>query len=325
MTRLCLVGHFTSRPDEGVRNLAANLAVVLAKKHTVTTVNILDPLAWIRVRTFRPDIIHYIISPTVGGLLLARVIAGVNPGARTVVSAPHPARLPNNRWMAWLKPDLVLVQSDAAEKMFRQLGYRTHFLPNGVDTVRFAPVAGERKRALMQKYGIAQEKFVILHVASLKRGRNLEVLAKLQQDRQNQVVIIGRQGEKRDENLVRELKEAGCLVITEYLPEIEQLYALADCYVFPTLDHRYCIETPLSVLEALACNLPVVTTPFGALPRLFSEGGGLTFARQEAGIIRAVNAVKVENQPVRTREKVLAYGWEELVQQLEAIYRQITI
>ena len=36
--------------------------------------------------------------------------------------------------------------------------------------------------------------------------------------------------------------------------------------MFSTVDPKACIETPLSVLEALSCNIPVITTKFGSLP-----------------------------------------------------------
>ena len=60
---------------------------------------------------------------------------------------------------------------------------------------------------------------------------------------------------------------------------IEEVYALSDCYVFPTppMNKINSIEIPLSVLEAMACNLSVITTKFGALPKVFEEGDGLIF------------------------------------------------
>ena len=62
---------------------------------------------------------------------------------------------------------------------------------------------------------------------------------------------------------------------TEYITHLEEIYALSDCYVFPTTDRRYCVEMPLSVLEAMSCNLPMLTTRFGALPGVFEEASGL--------------------------------------------------
>ena len=53
------------------------------------------------------------------------------------------------------------------------------------------------------------------------------------------------------------LKGAGIIVVTEYLPSIEEYFHAADCYVFPTINQRAAIQVPLGVLEALdqACQL----------------------------------------------------------------------
>jgi glycosyltransferase involved in cell wall biosynthesis len=325
VSKICLVGHFTDRPDEGVRNLAYCLGRELAKRHPVLTLSITDPLLWKKVWAFHPDIIHHVTSPTTKGLALATLISWLNPAAKTLVSAPHPAGIFWGPWMIMMKPRLTLVQSILSEKKFQDWGYRTQFLPNGVDIRKFFPVTAEQKIQLRQKYQVPPDKFIILHIASLKRGRNLEVLKTLQSDKRNQVLIIGRTNERRDEVLRLEQEQARCLVRTEYFSNIEEIYALADCYVFPTLDSRYCVETPLSVLEAMSCNLPVITTPFGALPRLFEEGDGFIFARQESDFFSALESIKKSINPVQTREKVLPYSWEKIIKDLEQIYEQITV
>ena len=321
--KICLVGHYTERPDEGVRKLAFCLARELARRFEVMTLSISKPFSWGRSRAFSPDIIHYILCPTTAGLAAAKFLSLLCPKAKTIVSAPQPAYLPRGKWMSFLKPNLVLIQSCQSEDMFRSLGYKTRFLPNGVDVEKFVPVTAEKKQELRQKYGIKEGEFIILHIASLKRGRNLEMLKKLQSEGHNQVLIIGRTGEHRDEELGYELEQAGCLVRKEYLPNIEEIYALSDCYVFPTVDRRYCIEMPLSVLEAMSCNLPVVTTPFEALPRAFEEGDGFIFAQQESDFLGAVERVKKGDMLIKTGEKVLPYSWEWVTEELGIIYQDL--
>jgi glycosyltransferase involved in cell wall biosynthesis len=321
--KICLIGHLSGSPDEGVRNLAYCLGRELGKKHQVKTLSISDPFVWKKVRAFRPDIIHYVISPSASGLAISRFLSLLNPSAKTALSAPHPAGL---RWVPWLKlmkPGLTLVQSVYSEKKFRDWGFRTHFLPNGVDIRRFVPAAGDKKKSLREKYKVPPDKFIILHMASLVKGRNLEVFKTMQAAPQNQVLIIGRISESRHEGLRRELEASGCLVQVEYFPHIEEIYALSDCYVFPTLDSRCCIETPLSVLEAMSCNLPVIATPFGALPGIFKEGDGFIFSRQDSDFRQAVETIKKGDRPVKTREMVLPYSWERIVEQLEAIYNTL--
>jgi glycosyltransferase involved in cell wall biosynthesis len=325
MLKICLIGHIINCPDEGVVNLARLIGLELAKRNRIIGLNISDPFLFKKVRDFHPDIIHYIISPNTGGLAIARFISWLNPAAKTLVSAPHPAGIRWGPWMHFLKSGTILAQSNASEQKFRDWGFKTHFLPNGVDVTKFVPVDAETKRKLRQKYQVPPEKFVILHVASIKRGRNLQAFKNLRMESLDQVLIVGRIGEKRDEELRRELENCGYQVMIKYFPNIEEIYALSDCYVFTTLDSRYCIETPLSVLEAMSCNLPVITTPFGSLPRIFNEGDGFIFARQESDFQKALDEIKSGKLLIKTREKVLPYSWEKIVGQLVELYEQLSI
>ena len=123
------------------------------------------------------------------------------------------------------------------------------------------------------------------------------------------------------------------LVFNKFYDDISQFYKMADLYIFPLSDDGNelfpvsynligAIDVPLSVLEAMACNLPVVTTRFGALERLFDQGGGLHYAEDEEGIIANVTKFSYENV-CRTREKVLPYDWEKIVGYLETEYKQL--
>ena len=319
--KICLVGHQVREPDEGVRKIAHQLAQELERRHEVLRLSITDARAWTSIRGFQPGVIHYVLSPTVQGLAAAKVLSFAYKPAGTVMSAPHP-HLRSLGKIAWLfRPDLVLVQAEDSERRFASLGFRTQFLPNGVDTERFVPVNGRAKERLREKYGIKKDRFVVLHVGSVKRGRNVQLMQTLQRD-DNQVLIVGRASEKGGSELADQLGQQGCIVWTDYAPDIQEIYGLSDCYIFPTTDRRYCIEMPLSVLEAMSCNLPVVTTRFGALPRVFEEGEGLVFANGYADLALGLHKVK-NGLPSRTRDKVLPYAWDKVVASLHQSYEDI--
>lgn len=318
--RICLVGHHVDQPDEAVRKITYHLAQELARRHNVLRVNVWDVTSWRGIRDFKPEIIHFVLSPTLRGLAVAKVLSLAHRAAATVVSAPHPDLSSLLRLASWFRPDLVLAQAEDSEKRFRSLGFRTEYLPNGVDTARFIPVDKETKESLRHKYGVDIDKSVLLHVGALNRGRNLESLPSLQSDN-TRVIVLGRASEKGDRALAEYLRQRGCLVWTNYLPNVEEVYALSDCYVFPTTNRRYCVEMPLSVLEAMSCNLPVVTTAFGALPRAFREGHGVVFADSRDGLGRCLHALNGDLE-VRTREKVLPCAWESLARDLDDIYAE---
>jgi glycosyltransferase involved in cell wall biosynthesis len=270
--KVCLVGHFVKNPDEGVRNVTNHIAHGLERNGVeVRKINISSFASWREIKVFNPDVIHYILSPTFIGFINTKFLSFMQSNAKSVISAVHTA-IPNWKFLSLFRSDIVLIQSYESEKVFKSIGCQTFFLPNGVDINKFKSIDDKTKQKLIKKYDIPSDKFIILHLASLKKERNLGIFSNLQQYEDNQVVIVGRAGEKMDEKVFRELKNAGCIVWTGYFPNLEEIYTLSDCYVFPTIDKKACIETPLSVLEAMSCDLPVITTKFGALHRLF-EGG----------------------------------------------------
>lgn len=323
--RICLIGHYNVKHhDEGVRTIAFHIAEELSKTHEILKLDVKDTIKNLRhIKRFNPEIIHYILSPTAIGLITAKFISFLNPSAKSIISAPHPDSLPKGRWMSLFRPELVLVQSYQSEKMFQSLGYRTKFLPNGVDVEKFAPVSEDVKERLREKYNVDKDKFIILHVGSIKSGRNLHVLKRMQKVDDNQVLVIGSTSTDIEKETYQNLKENGCVVWTNYFKNIEEIYALSDCYVFPTTDKFSCIETPLSVLEAMSCNLPVITARFGALPRIFEEGDGLMFVEKEEDFFEAIEKIKNSAVVTKTREKVFPYSWDRVVKKLGVIYDEL--
>ena len=322
--RICLVGHYTARPDNtgdlGTKHVGFEIARRVSERHETIEINIREPPSWRRAKPFQPQIIHFILGPSMLGLLAARLFTLYCSEARTVLSAPNPD-LGFRRLGALLRPDLVLVQSHESESVFRNMGSDTLFLPNGVDVERFLPASPRRKMQLREKYGIGGESFVILHVGPIIKRRNIEFLANVQ-NANNQVIVIGRM--PADKHLHQVLIDAGCIVLIDYLEQIEETYALSDCYLFPTppANRAASIEMPLSVMEAMSCNLPVITTRFGALPRALEQGGGLVFVDCEDHLLQEVDRVK-EGLEVRTRDRVLPYGWDNVIGSLEEMYGEI--
>lgn len=340
--RICIIGDCAGNIDEGMKKVALHLSQELPQNHQVLLVNprrVLYKSFWKDIKGFEPQIVHYIPGPSIVSFVIVKAVASYCKNTRTVISAMHPAFYglqgfsysPYNAFSSLFKPliplfkpNLILVQSRQSEKMFTELGCNTKFLPCGVDTERFIPASNTIKKELRKKYGISDGKFVILHIGSIKKWRNVGLLRKLQREN-NQVFIIGSTSTGKDKGLCQELEKEGCLVWTEYVEHIEEAYALSDCYVFPTMDDKIgSIEMPLSVLEAMSCNLPVITTRFGALPRAFDEGDGLIFAQKEEDFHQGVEVIKGSHLAVKTRIKALPYSWENVASKLEKIYEQIS-
>ncbi|MBL7124590.1 MAG: glycosyltransferase family 4 protein [Dehalococcoidales bacterium] len=324
--KVCLVGEYSGSRDEGMKNTASYLIRELSKHLEVLPLDVKSVFRktfWKQLRSFKPQIIHYVPGPSLISFILAKVLSLYSSNAKVVMSAVHPSLSSvTRRFVSLLKPDLILTQSYDTEEMFNNLGLKTEFLPSGVDVERFIPVSTEARNSLRDKYGLSREDFIVLHVGSIAGNRNLQVLPELQK-MGNRVIIVGSTSTKMNRQVYQMLKQGGCWVWTDYFENLEEVYALSDCYVFPTTDRIGCIELPLSILEAMSCNLPVISTRFGAVPRVFEEGDGLFFIREETDFHPIIDSIKNGTMEIRTREKVLPYSWEKIASKLGEVYEQL--
>jgi glycosyltransferase involved in cell wall biosynthesis len=330
--KICLIGDFSDNLDEGYKNTSHYLAKELEQRHTVVRLNakhVGTSGFWRSFTSAAPQIIHTIAQPTDQSLILTRLMQRYWPQARTVVSAlgaeryfaDGTASLKQRLVLRAARPDLTLVQTSAAERMFKQLDCQVAQLPNGVDTERFRPVSQEQKRVLRATYGIDHERPVALHVGHLRAARNLTALQPLLA-RQIQVVVAGSLYMGTNHEFIQQLEQAGFRILKGYQPRIEELYMLADCYIFPT-QPGVSITMPLSVLEAMACNLPVITTRFVGLVQAFAPGGGLTFIDDADDIPALVDATLASAQQCTTRRMVQAMSWQAVADRLESYYDRI--
>ena len=333
--KICLLGEYSGELDEGMRKVSFYFAEELSKYHQVIALDlgyVFTKSFWKDIKNFNPEIVHYIHGPSIKSFILLKIISLHCRNAKTVMSAMRPCvTYLSKGYIPLLKPDLILVQSLETENMFKKRGCKTEFLPCGVDTKKFIPATERAKEELREKYRIDKNTFVILHIGSIKEGRNVQLLEKLQKGN-NQVVIIGAMSTGINEIIAQQLEKSGCFVWTKYFKNVEEIYAMADCYIFPTVYKKNTlgrviadsVEMPLSVLEAMSCNLPVITTKFGALPRVFEEGDGLFFVEEEREFISALKEIK-NGTNIKTRKKVSPYAWENVEKKMDGIYSELIL
>jgi len=192
----------------------------------------------------------------------------------------------------------------------------------GVDINKYCPVTFAEKQLIRRELGFPVNKKIVLHVGHINRARNLLPLTKLAKE-DFFPVVIGSTTESADENIKQRLEAAGVLVIHRYLENIEKFYQAADCYVFPTVNPKYCVQIPLSVLEAMSCNLPVISTRFEGLPYVFPEGYmGITYVDDLDALPRFV--CDVLSKPVRPRAgSITSFDWANIGLNLSQFYTKL--
>ncbi len=266
------------------------------------------------MRIKSPALILYIPSSsgTVGAFSRAAVLKTLSGGIPLGLVNLQSRKLPG--FVRYLRfrnfVNVVFTQSRASAIALASLGFNTTLLPGGVDTTIFRPVDEDTKCKLRTKYGFPVSSRIVLHVGHVKQGRNVSMLAGLAAKGYQAVMVAGASA-GTDQVLLADLRRSGVTVITGFVERVQELYQLADCYLFPVLDATSAIDAPLSVLEAMACNLPVVTTRFGALLSMFQSGHGFYFFDPKEDITSLVERA-CENRDCMTSRIVSNYSWDNL-------------
>lgn len=192
-------------------------------------------------------------------------------------------------------------------------------LGNGVDTGLFAP-------------GVTSEQTRILYTGRLAWNKGLEDFVKaaqlILQRRNNVSFIITGEGPIKPylEHVVREMMIADKFSFPGYL-ELQQLircYQTTTIFVYPS---RY-EGLPTSLLEAMACGVPVVATGIGCIPEIVhnNENGIIVPMSNPTAIANAVLYL-LEDDDSRLRMGQAArktveqdYDWDRIVDRVERCY-----
>ena len=116
------------------------------------------------------------------------------------------------------------------------------------------------------------------------------------------------------------MEGAGVKVIDSFVPCIEELYRLSDVYVFPVIEQDGAIEMPLSVIEAMACNLPVLTTRFGCLSMHFSEDPGFRYFETKEELIELVPIMAQIS--AANNKKVADFTWNRMTDSILSAFEK---
>ncbi len=237
-------------------------------------------------------------------------------------------------WLLGRVSDRLIAVSEEVRDELVQLGVapatKFEVIPLGFDLSAFSPAAADRARAraaLRAELGIAADATVVTLVARLvpiKRvDRFLRVARALHDIPGVRFLIVG-DGELRE--TLRSSADARALgdrlAWAGFREDMPAVYFASDLVV-QTSDNE---GTPVSLIEAQAAGVPVVSTRVGGsasvvpgrwLAPTQDEDGLAAAARERASAERSVDELAARAEEIRAR-----YGLARLVQEIDSLYRR---
>ncbi len=205
---------------------------------------------------------------------------------------------------------LVVVAAQQVERLLKAgiPRSRIHQIDNGIEAT-YADGAGAA--VLRDRLGITSGSHVFTAVARLSSEKNLAMLlqafAPVAACSPEATLVLVGDGPER-EALQAQAEQLGLgggrqLHFLGARDDMAVIYAMTDCLVLPSLSEGM----PLVVLEAMACEVPVLASAVGDIPRLLagSEHGRLV----PAGNVMALQAALEEALTLRGRRDVAARAY----------------
>jgi glycosyltransferase involved in cell wall biosynthesis len=231
--------------------------------------------------------------------------------------------------------DRIIAVSDATKDYVLRLGTKpkkVKVLHNGVDVVKFRPLAGKRME-MRRKLSIPENAIVVLTVRRLVYKNGVDTLiegANIAIKKNPRIVFLA-VGKGPDSDSVKlriaqlgiedNFKLAG-FVNDEDLPSC---YNAADLFVLPSKSGE---GLPLVALEAMACALPVIATNVGGIREVLKEDYGKLVPPNQPELL-AEAVLDFAGQDFSKRKLELRammeekFSWDTNVERLIEIYEEL--
>ena len=232
--------------------------------------------------------------------------------------------------------DVVTSPCEELVKHAKEQGCRKRIkiIPHGVDITRFNPcIDGSMVRKNLE---IKDDETMVLSVQRLVRKKGVDwlinaILEVIKKSARNVRFIIVGEGPEKNEliELARKLKVSNSVDFTGFIAseEIARYYSASDILVLYSLYEQFGI----TLLEAMACGKPVISTRVGAIPEVVDHGktGLLVPPKNPEALADAImKLVKDEELRIRMgmegRKKVeREYDWDVIVDNYLKLYEDM--
>ena len=232
----------------------------------------------------------------------------------------------------WVRPSLyrtnaIVVPSGFLEAVFQKRGFSSSIVPNIIDLSRFSVGTNTKNLSKTNSPHILVARNLELIYDNATALRAFSIVIK--HFPSAQLTITGSGPERQTlENLVVELGLQDAVTFTGRVDnnDMAALYQSSDIMVNPSLADNM----PISVLEALASGVPVVSTNVGGVPFLVVHDNTALLVPVQDPAAMADAILVLLNNPTKARQirsaglnVVKNYSWPEVRSRLLGVYENV--
>jgi len=235
-----------------------------------------------------------------------------------------------------MKAHKIIVDANCMKQIWTSIGIlenKVEVIPFGVDANLFTPTADGS--SIRKKLDIRKDDIAVISTRPFFYHYDIECLIKaislIVKKHENVKFIIKGKGplERRIKQLGKKLRVDQYIRFTDPVPyhEMPQYLAAANIYVSTS----FIDSTSVSLLEAMACELPPITTDIpGNREWIKNEINGLLYPPKDPEALAEKITQLTENEGQRkrfgerSRQIILEKAaWKKCVSQMEAIYKEL--
>jgi len=300
-----------------------------------------------RIKKFSPDIIHVHTPFSVGweAIQCAKRLKIPLIGTHHTFYDHYVKHIKMNfRWMKKLswklivsyynRCDLVISPTKSLADTLKMHGLKSpvEIIPNPIDTKLFKPATSRKSKEEAKKsLGIEGKSLVYMGRVSYEKSIDQAIQAfalAAEKNPEIKLFIVGEGPERTKlEALARRLGIKEKVIFTGFLRGYKLTRALQASEMFVTASQSE--NMPISILEAMACGLPIIAVSALGIPEIVKNGvnGFLSVPDQPKEMARNILELFEKNDllekfSVASRELSLTYSREKIAELHEAAYRK---
>lgn len=223
---------------------------------------------------------------------------------------------------------VTAVSDDLKKSTYQQfeITREIEVIPNFIDLERFKK---QKKEHFKMAIAPNNEK-ILIHTSNFRKVKRIEdvvkVFAEVHKQIPSKLLLVGDGPERAGiERMCRQLDIADAVRFLGKLDAVEEVLSVSDLFIMPSEKESF----GLAALEAMACEIPVISSNAGGLPELNVNGvsGFLSPVGDIDDMVKnALFVLKDENLPVfkkQAKERAAEFDISTILPKYESYYQRI--